>query len=84
MLSYRLLYFEPSPPQDFPELALFYQEEVINRGARMISSMLERGVARAGREFGERGEDEAAQVKARVRQRQQFRPALLRPVEQEV
>lgn len=31
---------------NFPELAKFYQEEVITRGTRMISSMLERGVAR--------------------------------------
>lgn len=31
---------------NFPELARFYQEEVINRGTRMISSMLERGVTR--------------------------------------
>ncbi|MFL6675517.1 MAG: TetR family transcriptional regulator [Massilia sp.] len=31
---------------NFPELALFYQEEVINRGSRMISSMLERAIAR--------------------------------------
>jgi AcrR family transcriptional regulator len=32
---------------NFPELAQFYQEEVVNRGTRMITSMLERGVARA-------------------------------------
>jgi hypothetical protein len=31
---------------NFPELAKFYQEEVVRRGARMMSSMLERGVAR--------------------------------------
>ena len=31
---------------NFPELAKFYQDEVINRGTRMISSMLERGVSR--------------------------------------
>ncbi|MGX4643272.1 TetR/AcrR family transcriptional regulator [Massilia sp. SYSU DXS3249] len=31
---------------NFPELAAFYQDEVINRGTRMISSMLERGIAR--------------------------------------
>jgi AcrR family transcriptional regulator len=31
---------------NFPELALFYQEEVINRATRMISSMLERAIAR--------------------------------------
>ena len=31
---------------NFPELAMFYQEEVITRGTRMISSMLERGVSR--------------------------------------
>jgi AcrR family transcriptional regulator len=31
---------------NFPELALFYQEEVIKRGARMFSSMLERAIAR--------------------------------------
>jgi len=31
---------------NFPELAQFYQEEVINRGTRMMSSMLERGIAR--------------------------------------
>jgi AcrR family transcriptional regulator len=31
---------------NFPELALFYQEEVINRGSRMISSMLERAIER--------------------------------------
>ena len=31
---------------NFPELATFYQDEVINRGTRMISSMLERGIAR--------------------------------------
>jgi AcrR family transcriptional regulator len=31
---------------NFPELATFYQDEVINRGTRMISSMLERGVSR--------------------------------------
>jgi AcrR family transcriptional regulator len=31
---------------NFPELAKFYQEEVVTRGTRMISSMLERGVSR--------------------------------------
>jgi AcrR family transcriptional regulator len=31
---------------NFPELGMFYQTEVINRGMRMISSMLERGIAR--------------------------------------
>ncbi|OON60405.1 TetR family transcriptional regulator [Massilia sp. KIM] len=31
---------------NFPELARFYQEEVVMRGTRMISSMLERGVRR--------------------------------------
>jgi AcrR family transcriptional regulator len=31
---------------NFPELAQFYQEEVMNRATRMISSMLERGVSR--------------------------------------
>jgi AcrR family transcriptional regulator len=31
---------------NFPELAAFYQEEVINRGTRTMSGMLERGVAR--------------------------------------
>ena len=31
---------------NFPELAQFYQEEVISRGTRMFSSMLERGVKR--------------------------------------
>jgi AcrR family transcriptional regulator len=31
---------------NFPELAKFYQEEVISRGTRMFSSMLERGVKR--------------------------------------
>ena len=31
---------------NFPELAKFYQDEVINRGTRMISSMLERGITR--------------------------------------
>lgn len=31
---------------NFPELAKFYQIEVINRGTRMISSMLERGIKR--------------------------------------
>lgn len=31
---------------NFPELARFYQEEVTSRGFRMISSVLERGVAR--------------------------------------
>lgn len=31
---------------NFPELAKFYQEEVTQRGTRMISSMLERGVSR--------------------------------------
>ncbi|MFC4932517.1 TetR/AcrR family transcriptional regulator [Massilia sp. GCM10023247] len=31
---------------NFPELAAFYQDEVINRGTRMISSMLERGIDR--------------------------------------
>lgn len=31
---------------NFPELARFYQEEVMMRAARMISSMLERGVSR--------------------------------------
>jgi AcrR family transcriptional regulator len=31
---------------NFPELALFYQEEVINRGTRMFSGMLERAIAR--------------------------------------
>lgn len=31
---------------NFPELALFYRAEVIDRGTRLISSMLERAVAR--------------------------------------
>src|SRR6476659_1734794 len=31
---------------NFPELASFYQEEVINRGTRATASMLERGIAR--------------------------------------
>lgn len=31
---------------NFPELARFYQQEVMTRGIRMISSMLERGVRR--------------------------------------
>jgi AcrR family transcriptional regulator len=31
---------------NFPELARFYQEEVINRGTKAMSSMLERGIAR--------------------------------------
>jgi AcrR family transcriptional regulator len=31
---------------NFPDLAHFYQEEVISRGTRMIASVLERGVAR--------------------------------------
>jgi AcrR family transcriptional regulator len=31
---------------NFPDLAQFYQEEVINRGTRMLSSMLERAIAR--------------------------------------
>jgi AcrR family transcriptional regulator len=31
---------------NFPELAKFYQEEVINRGTRATASMLERGIAR--------------------------------------
>jgi AcrR family transcriptional regulator len=31
---------------NFPELACFYQEEVINRGTRAMSTMLERGIAR--------------------------------------
>jgi hypothetical protein len=31
---------------NFPELAKFYQDEVINRGTRMISNMLERGITR--------------------------------------
>lgn len=31
---------------NFPELAKFHQEEVLARGTRMISSMLERGIAR--------------------------------------
>ena len=31
---------------NFPDLAQFYQEEVINRGTRMIASVLQRGVAR--------------------------------------
>jgi AcrR family transcriptional regulator len=31
---------------NFPELACFYQEEVISRGTRAMSSMLERGIAR--------------------------------------
>ncbi|MGF6273715.1 AcrR family transcriptional regulator [Massilia sp. UYP11] len=31
---------------NFPELARFYQEEVMTRGMRMISSMLERGIRR--------------------------------------
>lgn len=31
---------------NFPELARFYQEEVINRGTRATASMLERGIAR--------------------------------------
>jgi AcrR family transcriptional regulator len=32
---------------NFPDIACFYQEEVIARGTRMISSLLERAVARA-------------------------------------
>jgi AcrR family transcriptional regulator len=31
---------------NFPDLALFYQEEVIARGVRMMSGMLERAIAR--------------------------------------
>lgn len=31
---------------NFPELARFYQEEVIDRGERMVTSILKRGVAR--------------------------------------
>nr|WP_314541781.1 TetR/AcrR family transcriptional regulator [uncultured Massilia sp.] len=31
---------------NFPELACFYQEEVINRGTRAMTTMLERGIAR--------------------------------------
>ncbi|QOY94192.1 TetR/AcrR family transcriptional regulator [Massilia sp. UMI-21] len=31
---------------NFPELVRFYQEEVVSRGTRMISSILERGVGR--------------------------------------
>lgn len=31
---------------NFPELAQFYQDEVITRGTRMISNMLERAIAR--------------------------------------
>jgi AcrR family transcriptional regulator len=31
---------------NFPELACFYQDEVINRGTKMISSLLERAVER--------------------------------------
>jgi AcrR family transcriptional regulator len=31
---------------NFPELARFYQEEVINRGTRAMATMLERGIAR--------------------------------------
>ncbi|MDN4054069.1 TetR/AcrR family transcriptional regulator [Massilia sp. YIM B02763] len=31
---------------NFPELACFYQEEVINRGTRAMATMLERGIAR--------------------------------------
>lgn len=31
---------------NFPDLARFYEEEVIARGTRMIASMLERGIAR--------------------------------------
>ena len=38
---------------NFPELARFYQEEVMMRAARMISSMLERGVSRGQAERSE-------------------------------
>jgi hypothetical protein len=31
---------------NFPELACFYQDEVITRGTRMLASILERGIAR--------------------------------------
>jgi AcrR family transcriptional regulator len=31
---------------NFPELAQFYQDEVVNRGVKMLSSILERAVAR--------------------------------------
>lgn len=31
---------------NFPELARFYQEEVVNRGERLVATMLERGVQR--------------------------------------
>ena len=31
---------------NFPELALFYRDEVITRGTRMIAGMLERGIGR--------------------------------------
>ena len=32
---------------NFPDLAAFYEEEVVARGERLISSVLERGIARA-------------------------------------
>ena len=35
-----------SEAQNFPELARFYYDEVIQRGSRLIASALERGVAR--------------------------------------
>ena len=31
---------------NFPDLARFYQEEVINRGEKLVTKMLERGIAR--------------------------------------
>ncbi|HEU4852926.1 MAG TPA: TetR/AcrR family transcriptional regulator [Telluria sp.] len=45
---------------NFPDLAEFYREEVIVRGSRVISSMLERGVAR--KEFRPLDIDTSTQV----------------------
>jgi AcrR family transcriptional regulator len=36
-----------SEAQNFPELARFYYDEVIQRGSRLVASAIERGVARA-------------------------------------
>src|SRR5579885_82431 len=62
----------------------FHFRIVVNVGEESGESEAEQGMARVRREFGERDEDEAAQVQARVRQREKLGVAPLAAVEQEV
>ena len=57
---------------------------VVRFGEELAESFFERWVKQVGREFGERREDEAAQVKTRVRKREKFRGGEGIVVEQQV